>query len=139
MDQAEREAGFAKVQDWLTQYADKITHNRKLASAQTATTVRLSDGGDPIVIGGVPERPDAWLFTVARRRGLDVLRREARYRDKLAQLQWPVAPEPDDRSRTHRPRHRRHHRSRTHRLVRRYCSVHRRHRSLTRANLLNYH
>jgi RNA polymerase sigma factor (sigma-70 family) len=48
---------------------------------------------------GIPERPDAWLFTVARRRGLDVLRRQTRYRDKLAQLQWPVPNEPDDRLR----------------------------------------
>jgi RNA polymerase sigma-70 factor (ECF subfamily) len=48
---------------------------------------------------GIPERPDAWLFTVARRRGLDVLRRETRHRDKLAQLQWPVPAEPDDRLR----------------------------------------
>ncbi|KAB8187979.1 RNA polymerase sigma factor [Microbispora catharanthi] len=42
---------------------------------------------------GIPERPDAWLFTVARRRGLDVLRRESNYRAKLAQLTWP-APVP---------------------------------------------
>ena len=50
-------------------------------------------------IEGVPERPDAWLFTVARNRGLDALRRENNYRTKLAQLQWPVQPEPDDRLR----------------------------------------
>ena len=50
-------------------------------------------------VEGIPERPDAWLFTVARRRGLDVLRRETRYRDKLTQLQWPVPAEPDDRLR----------------------------------------
>jgi RNA polymerase sigma-70 factor (ECF subfamily) len=48
---------------------------------------------------GIPQRPDAWLFTVARRRGLDALRREGNYRAKLAQLQWPVQPEPDDRLR----------------------------------------
>jgi predicted RNA polymerase sigma factor len=48
---------------------------------------------------GIPERPDAWLFTVARRRGLDVLRRESNYRGKLAQLQWPVQPDPDERLR----------------------------------------
>jgi RNA polymerase sigma factor (sigma-70 family) len=48
---------------------------------------------------GIPERPDAWLFTVARRRGLDVLRREHNYVAKLAQLQWPVQPEPDERLR----------------------------------------
>jgi RNA polymerase sigma-70 factor (ECF subfamily) len=48
---------------------------------------------------GIPDRPDAWLFTVARRRGLDHLKRETRYRRKLALLQWPVQPEPDDRLR----------------------------------------
>ena len=48
---------------------------------------------------GIPDRADAWLFTVARNRGLDVLRREANYRTKLAQVQWPVQPEPDERLR----------------------------------------
>ncbi|MCW6003294.1 sigma-70 family RNA polymerase sigma factor [Micromonospora sp. CPCC 205371] len=48
---------------------------------------------------GIPDRPDAWLFTVARRRGLDVLRRQDTYRGKLAELQWPVQPEPDERLR----------------------------------------
>jgi RNA polymerase sigma factor (sigma-70 family) len=48
---------------------------------------------------GIPERPDAWLFRVARNRGLDALRRESNYRNKLAQLQWPVQPEPDERLR----------------------------------------
>jgi RNA polymerase sigma factor (sigma-70 family) len=48
---------------------------------------------------GIPARPDAWLFTVARNRGLDVLRRQANYRTKLAQLQWPVQPEADERLR----------------------------------------
>ncbi|MFI6510351.1 RNA polymerase sigma factor [Streptosporangium sp. NPDC050855] len=50
-------------------------------------------------VEGIPDRPDAWLFTVARRRGLDVLRREASYRDKLAQIRWPLPPAPDDRLR----------------------------------------
>jgi RNA polymerase sigma factor (sigma-70 family) len=48
---------------------------------------------------GIPTRPDAWLFTVARNRGLDVLRRQANYRRRLAELQWPVQPEPDERLR----------------------------------------
>jgi RNA polymerase sigma factor (sigma-70 family) len=46
---------------------------------------------------GIPERPDGWLFTVAKRRGLDVLRRQSTYRTKLAQLEWPVPPASDDR------------------------------------------
>ena len=50
-------------------------------------------------IEGVPDRPDAWLFTVARNRGLDALRRESNYRTKLTQLQWPVQPASDDRLR----------------------------------------
>lgn len=50
-------------------------------------------------VEGVPERPDAWLFTVARRRGLDVLRRESNLRAKLARVTWPAPAEPDDRLR----------------------------------------
>ncbi|MDQ6672355.1 MAG: sigma-70 family RNA polymerase sigma factor [Chloroflexota bacterium] len=48
---------------------------------------------------GIPERPDGWLFTVARNRGLDALRRESNYRTKLAQIRWPVQPESDERLR----------------------------------------
>ncbi|MEV4807039.1 DUF6596 domain-containing protein [Nonomuraea sp. NPDC049421] len=48
---------------------------------------------------GVPERPEAWLFTVARRRGLDVLRRESNLRSKLARLTWPDPAPGDDRLR----------------------------------------
>jgi RNA polymerase sigma factor (sigma-70 family) len=50
-------------------------------------------------VDGIPDRPDAWLFTVARNRGLDVLRRESNYRTKLAQLDWPVQPRADERLR----------------------------------------
>jgi RNA polymerase sigma factor (sigma-70 family) len=48
---------------------------------------------------GIPDRPDAWLYTVARRRGLDLLRRESRYREKLTLVAWPVEAEPDGRLR----------------------------------------
>ena len=48
---------------------------------------------------GIPDRPGAWLFTVARNRALDGLRRQQNYRIKLTQLQWPVQPDPDDRLR----------------------------------------
>lgn len=36
---------------------------------------------------GIPEVPAAWLLTVARRKGIDRLRRETRYRQKLAVLE----------------------------------------------------
>jgi RNA polymerase sigma-70 factor (ECF subfamily) len=46
---------------------------------------------------GIPESPRAWLQTVARRRAIDRLRREIRFREKLAQLAQPVSSEPDNR------------------------------------------
>lgn len=46
---------------------------------------------------GVPDRPGAWLLTVARRRALNRLSRDARYAEKLAELVREPAPEPDNR------------------------------------------
>ena len=52
---------------------------------------------------GIPQKPGAWLLTTARRKGLDRLRRDARYRDKLAQIQGDAmgvdTAEGDDRLR----------------------------------------
>src|SRR5579859_993629 len=50
-------------------------------------------------IEGIPAQPGAWLMTVARRRAIDQLRRDARFRDKLTALEYPVVQEPDDRLR----------------------------------------
>ena len=45
---------------------------------------------------GIPDRPGAWLMTAARRRAIDLLRRDKRYVEKLALLERSVemAPEP---------------------------------------------
>ncbi len=52
---------------------------------------------------GIPDKPAAWLMTAARRRAIDILRRDKRYREKLALLERsPVAIDPaeaDDRLR----------------------------------------
>jgi RNA polymerase sigma-70 factor (ECF subfamily) len=48
-------------------------------------------------VEGVPDRPGAWLWTAARRRAVDVLRRNVRLREKLAQMALPVEPDEDDR------------------------------------------
>ena len=49
---------------------------------------------------GIPTNPGAWLMTTARRKGIDRLRRETRYREKVAQLEeTPMATSsmPDER------------------------------------------
>ena len=47
---------------------------------------------------GIPANPGAWLMTTARRKGIDRLRRETRYREKVAQLEddHRGAAPPDD-------------------------------------------
>ena len=51
---------------------------------------------------GLPKNPGAWLMTTARRKGIDRLRRDKRYQEKLAELEEPpmsatTATMPDER------------------------------------------
>jgi len=52
---------------------------------------------------GIPDKPGAWLTTTARRRAIDILRRDKRYQEKLALLEAsdlrPDPGEADDRLR----------------------------------------
>jgi RNA polymerase sigma factor (sigma-70 family) len=52
---------------------------------------------------GIPEKPGAWLLTTARRKAVDQIRRQARFRDKLVELEGASmrddAAEGDDRLR----------------------------------------
>jgi RNA polymerase sigma factor (sigma-70 family) len=52
---------------------------------------------------GIPDKPGAWLMTTARRRAIDILRRDKRYREKVALLEGsdlrPDPAEADDRLR----------------------------------------
>ncbi|HEU5368604.1 MAG TPA: DUF6596 domain-containing protein [Ktedonobacterales bacterium] len=50
-------------------------------------------------IDGIPDKPGAWLMTVAKRRALNRLSRDATYCAKLALLEQPTSHEPDDRLR----------------------------------------
>jgi len=54
-------------------------------------------------VHGIPEKPGAWLMTAARRRAIDVLRRDKRYAEKVALLERSTVasdpPEADDRLR----------------------------------------
>jgi RNA polymerase sigma factor (sigma-70 family) len=53
-------------------------------------------------VSGIPDNPAAWLTTTARRKAIDRIRRETRYRDKLVLLAGTPPPppsEPDDRLR----------------------------------------
>jgi RNA polymerase sigma factor (sigma-70 family) len=101
VDRAEAEAALAGV---------VREHAGRLAAALTRVTGDFAAAEDLVQDAvetairrwpteGIPARPDAWLFTVARNRGLDVLRREKNYRAKLATLNWPLESTPDDRLR----------------------------------------
>jgi RNA polymerase sigma factor (sigma-70 family) len=98
------DASHAELARVVRQHAGQLAASLVQVTADFATAEDLVQ--DAVVaalqhwpVEGIPQRPDAWLFTVARRRGLDALRREGNYRAKLAQLQWPVQPDPDERLR----------------------------------------
>ncbi len=47
-------------------------------------------------VDGIPERPGAWLWTVARRRAIDLLRRDRRYAGRVAALALPAEHAAED-------------------------------------------
>jgi hypothetical protein len=51
MDEPERDRAYARVQQWFAENHDKITHHAHLLPADTATTVRLDQGG-PLITDG---------------------------------------------------------------------------------------
>jgi len=45
---------------------------------------------------GIPDRPGAWLWTVARRRAIDLLRRDVRFRELTCAASFPVSQADED-------------------------------------------
>lgn len=100
MNQA-RHAGLARVvREHAGQLAASLVHLvGDFAAAEDLVQDAIEAALARWPVEGIPDRPDGWLYTVARRRGLDVLRRDSRHRQKLALVQWPAQPGPGDRLR----------------------------------------
>jgi RNA polymerase sigma factor (sigma-70 family) len=82
--------------------ASLVRHFRDFDLAEELVSEAMVEALEHWPREGIPDRPAAWLLTTARRRGVDRLRREARYREKLELLATlPENPhrEPDDRLR----------------------------------------
>ncbi|HEY1298437.1 MAG TPA: hypothetical protein VGJ60_35590 [Chloroflexota bacterium] len=52
MSQADRDHAFIMVGKWMAEHADKIVGGNKLQPAHTATTVRLDQSSEPLIIDG---------------------------------------------------------------------------------------
>jgi hypothetical protein len=52
MPDDERARAFALVDQWVAAHADKLRGGNKLQGAETATTVRLDQGPEPVVMDG---------------------------------------------------------------------------------------
>lgn len=52
MDPTDRDRVYMLVGQWFAENADKVRGGSKLQALDTATTVRLDGGGDPVVIDG---------------------------------------------------------------------------------------
>jgi RNA polymerase sigma-70 factor (ECF subfamily) len=88
------------VRDHASQLAASLVHLvGDFATAEDLVQDEIEGALAHWPVEGIPGWPDAWLYTVARRRGLDLLRRELRHREKLALVPWPAQPRPDDRLR----------------------------------------
>ena len=52
LSQADRDRATALAHRWMADHADKIRGGSKLQSADTATTVRLDAGSEPVITDG---------------------------------------------------------------------------------------
>lgn len=52
MSEPDRERAYERVRQWFADHHDRILHHSYLMPAETATTVRLGGGGEPLVTDG---------------------------------------------------------------------------------------
>ncbi|HEY3437715.1 MAG TPA: sigma-70 family RNA polymerase sigma factor [Actinotalea sp.] len=87
----------AHRREWASVLTATVRLTRDLDLAEECTQDAFAQALTTWSEAGIPDRPGAWLTTVARNRARDLLRREAVLRRKLPQLVMDdVLPVPDD-------------------------------------------
>jgi RNA polymerase sigma-70 factor (ECF subfamily) len=105
----------AHRREWAFVLAATVRVTRDIDLAEECVQDAYARALEAWTTEGVPDKPGAWLTTVARRRALDLIRREARFRERMPLLvedeveadpadeshdaAWDEAAIPDDRLR----------------------------------------
>jgi len=84
----------AFVEDWAAVVATLVGMTRDWDLAEDSASHAFARATELWAREGVPDRPGAWLLTVARRHAIDRMRRATLERAKLAEV--AAAPEPPD-------------------------------------------
>jgi RNA polymerase sigma factor (sigma-70 family) len=90
-DEVERAIADAHRREWASVLAAAASTSRDLDVAEECAQEAFATAFEAWTHDGVPDNPGAWLSTVAKRRAVDVVRREVSLRKKL-----PLLVEPND-------------------------------------------
>jgi RNA polymerase sigma-70 factor (ECF subfamily) len=85
--------------EWGRVLAAAAAITRDLDAAEECAQDAYTDALTAWAEHGMPQRPGAWLITVARRRAMDLIRRRDTLRGKLPLLADPTPAEPGDQDR----------------------------------------
>jgi RNA polymerase sigma-70 factor (ECF subfamily) len=87
----------AHRREWAFVLAATVRVTRDIDLAEECVQDAYARALEAWAADGIPERPGAWLTTVARRRATDLIRREIRFRDAMPLLvDDAVEPDPAD-------------------------------------------
>ncbi len=78
------------AEEWPRVVATLVRDLRDVDAAEDAAQQAFTEAAEQWGPNTTPDKPGAWLLTTARRRSIDRLRREARFEDRLAQLQAKI-------------------------------------------------